>query len=286
MKLIAIDLDGTTVNSKKEISKENIEAIKKAQEQGHIVMALSGRAINGIKPELDKYGLNCHIGANNGASLYVDDNLLHMTFIKSEHYKRISLELEKEFVPFNMSTNNGVFAPRNWDERVEKVISSGAVPKENLQHRHYEMLTRSAEKKGHNLFDDVEDVVNDESIEVQKFLIVTLDPKQKERIEQFLSTIEEIGVASSTLNIDIMNKDANKGTALKCMADHYNIPLEDTVAIGDDSNDITMFQMAGLSIAMENASDEVKEYSDVVTFSNDEHGVAYAIHKYVLDRNA
>jgi hydroxymethylpyrimidine pyrophosphatase-like HAD family hydrolase len=58
--------------------------------------------------------------------------------------------------------------------------------------------------------------------------------------------------------------------------------LEDTVAIGDENNDIPMFKVAGLSITMGNAKEEAKEYSDVVTLTNDENGVAYAFEKYII----
>lgn len=75
MKLIALDLDGTTLNSKKEISEETLQAIKKAQQQGHIVMALSGRSEKSIHGQLTKYGLNCPVGASNGTALYADGKL-------------------------------------------------------------------------------------------------------------------------------------------------------------------------------------------------------------------
>ena len=66
------------------------------------------------------------------------------------------------------------------------------------------------------------------------------------------------------------------------MAQHFNIPLEDTVAIGDENNDIPMFKVAGLSISMGNVTEEVKYCSDITTLNNDENGVAYAIENYIL----
>ncbi|NGY88269.1 HAD hydrolase family protein [Bacillus megaterium] len=81
-----------------------------------------------------------------------------------------------------------------------------------------------------------------------------------------------------------MNIKGNKGNGLKVMAKYFGIPLEDTVAIGDQFNDIPMFKVAGLSIAMANAEQEVKELSDVITLTNDENGVAYAIDNYVLKK--
>ncbi|MEH7384616.1 Cof-type HAD-IIB family hydrolase [Bacillus sp. JJ1521] len=284
MKLIALDLDGTTLNSKKEISEETVKTIKKAQEQGHIVMALSGRAAHSITFELKKHGLNCIVGANNGASLYVDDDLISMITLTPEQHRKIIMELDKEFIPFNMSTNKGVFAPKNWEERLRKVLSSGLVPEENYSHKNFKIFTTPPHIYGHPIYDKTEEIIDDESITIQKFLILTFDPIQKKRIESFLNSIEGINIASATLNVDIMHVDAHKGSALKRMAEYYNIPLEDTIAIGDDANDIAMLNIAGLSIAMGNAEEEVKKYADLVTLTNDENGVAYAIEKYVLEK--
>jgi hydroxymethylpyrimidine pyrophosphatase-like HAD family hydrolase len=69
------------------------------------------------------------------------------------------------------------------------------------------------------------------------------------------------------------------------MAEYYNIPIENTVAIGDNFNDVPMLEVAGLSVAMGNADPSVKEIADVVTLTNNEHGVAHAIEKYVLTNN-
>jgi Cof subfamily protein (haloacid dehalogenase superfamily) len=284
MKLIALDLDGTTFNSKKEISKENIEAIRKAQEQGHVVMVLSGRAIDEIKPDLEKHDLHCPVGANNGSALYVDNNLVNMIVFQPEQINKLALEFEKEHLPYTMSTNKGVYAPKDWDQRLEKVFSAGVVPEEFHQIMDPEMFKNFQKQYGHRYFTQLEEIISNESISIQKFFITTLDPKQKKRVETFLDSIDEIYVASTSLFIDIMHHHASKGNALKYMADYLKIPIEDTVAIGDEINDITMFNVAGLSIAMGNASDAVKEHSDIVTLTNDEHGVAYAINNYVLNK--
>jgi Cof subfamily protein (haloacid dehalogenase superfamily) len=281
VKLIALDLDGTTLNSKKEITPETIQAIQKAQQQGHIVMALSGRSEKSICATLEQYGLDCHVGANNGTALFVDGKLIEMTALTQAQSQKIAFEVEKESVPYNMGTNKGSFAPRNWDQRLETVLSSGRVPTEYFENQYYKMFTTSPTVYGHSFFDQVEDVIHHH--DVQKFLILGLDPEQKDRLRANLELIEEITIASSSpFNLEVTHLNGNKGNGLKAMARYLNIPLEDTVAIGDERNDIPMLQVAGLSIAMGNAEDEVKAHSDIVTMTNDENGVAYAIEKYIL----
>ncbi|WP_042461554.1 Cof-type HAD-IIB family hydrolase [Neobacillus dielmonensis] len=283
MKLIALDLDGTTLNSKKEISPENLQVIKKAQQQGHIVMALSGRSPKSINMAIAKYGLDCPIGANNGTALYADGKLIELISFSRFQAQKIALEIEKEFMPYNFTTNKGSFGLKDWKERFDKVQSSGRVPQQYTESKHYKMFTTPPWEYGHTLFENYEDILNNQKIKVQKFQVLALDPEQKERLRTRLEAIEGTYVTSSSpFNLELTHINGNKGNGLKAMARHFNIPLVDTVAIGDEKNDIPMFQSAGLSIAMGNAEEEVKQNSDFVTLTNDENGVAYAFEKYIL----
>lgn len=284
MKLIALDLDGTTLNSKKEITNETLQAIQKAQQQGHIVMALSGRPQKSINATLAQYGLSCPVGANNGTALFVDGKLLNYISLTSSDIQQIVKELENEQVPYNFATNKGQYAPNNWNDRLQNILSSGRVPEEYYNNQYFKMFTTAPQVYGHTLFDDVYEIIHDSTFTLQKFLIITLDPAQKERLQSKLSSIEGIFITSSSpFNLEVTHIDGNKGTGLKMMAEYFNVPLENTVAIGDERNDIPMFNVAGLSIAMENAEDEVKKHSDVITLSNDENGVAHAFEKYILN---
>ena len=283
MKLIALDLDGTTLNSKKEMTEETVRAIKRAQQQGHIVMALSGRPFFSINMELAKYGLNCPVGGNNGTELYVDGKLEELISLNLSQSQRIVSELEKEKMPYKISTDISTFAHKDWLERFEEVVASGRVPKEHFAHKDYKMFTTPPHVYGQPFFNQPDEIVNKDS-HVVKFLIIALDPEQKKRMQKKLETIEEIYVTSSSpFNIEVMHLNGNKGNGLKSMARYFNISLEDTVAIGDERNDIPMFNVAGLSIAMGNAEEEVQKHCDIVTLTNDENGVAHAIEKYILN---
>ncbi|MFP9129478.1 Cof-type HAD-IIB family hydrolase [Niallia sp. BSM11] len=283
MKLIALDLDGTTLNSKKEISNETIQAIRKAQEQGHIVMALTGRSATPVISELAKYDLDLHVGGNNGTEIYANGQLIELTSLPLLQCQKIMLELEKESMPYKVCTNIRTFAHKDWLDRYEKVLATGLVPNEYLDHKDYKMFTTPPHVYGQSFFHNPEEILNNEST-VIKFLILGLDPIQKDRLRSQLELIEEIYVASSSpFNLEVTHINGNKGNGLKAMARFFNIPIENTVAIGDEINDIPMFQAAGLAIAMGNAEEEVKKHSDITTLSNDENGVAYAFEKYILN---
>ena len=72
----------------------------------------------------------------------------------------------------------------------------------------------------------------------------------------------------------IVNSNCSKGNAIKILIKYLNVPIENTIAIGNDKNDISMFEVAGLSVAVANASEDIKNKVDYITLSNDEDGVA------------
>ena len=82
--------------------------------------------------------------------------------------------------------------------------------------------------------------------------------------------------------LEVTAKHVSKENALIELANYYHVPLEDTMTIGDNYNDIPMLKMAGLGIAMGNAPSDVKKHAKVVTKTNNDHGVAHAVEDYVL----
>lgn len=90
-------------------------------------------------------------------------------------------------------------------------------------------------------------------------------------------------VKSSPYFFEILNKQADKGAALKHLAQHLGIKQEEVMAIGDNENDLPMIEFAGIGVAMGNATENVKQIANVITASNNEHGVAKAVEKYVLN---
>ena len=97
--------------------------------------------------------------------------------------------------------------------------------------------------------------------------------------ETFSSRTDVAMVVSFEHNFEMQHPDVSKGNALTKLAEHLNIPMKDTVAIGDNFNDVSMLKMAGLGIAMGNAEPEILAMAQSITRTNVEHGVAHAIHK-------
>lgn len=285
MKLVAIDLDGTLLSSNHEISDININAIKKAQEQGHIVAICSGRAPESVKSLLHTYKLNCPIAASNGTVVQVDEKVIGMTSIEKEKVTSICEVLDREQFPFRIYTNDGIYIPSNWESRAKNTLSDSGIPEEYRNHPHFERMLEHPQGLigGIKTFDSIHTLLDDESLLVQKFFVLTINPEKKTKLNNLLNEVENIGITSSApFNIEIMNKNGHKGIGLQTLAEYFNIPMEDTIAIGDNFNDIPMFEAAGFAIAMGNAEEDVKKVCDVTTRSNNEHGVAHAFETYIL----
>ena len=284
MKLIAIDLDGTLLSHKMEITEENLGAIREAQNQGNIVMICSGRAPEDIQQILNKYDLSIPLAGSNGSVVQAYGRVLQSVSMNREDIIETAEKLDKNKFPYRIYTNSGIYIPADWSERVELAMKQKQIKVEGLSDEIYQKITEQPQKSSLiNFFDHYSELFNKEELTIQKFFVLTLNASSKTALASSLEGISTIGITSSSpLNIEVMDQHGNKGSALKKVAEHYNIPLQDTVAIGDNFNDIPMLEVAGLSVAMGNAEPQVKAVCDVVTHSNDENGVAYAIKNYVL----
>ncbi len=89
---------------------------------------------------------------------------------------------------------------------------------------------------------------------------------------------------SKPLFLEAMALKANKGLALQVIAEHYGIKREEVMAIGDSYNDLDMIRWAGIGVAMDNARTEVKAVADYITASNEDEGVAEALHEFIIDQ--
>ncbi|MGU3370905.1 Cof-type HAD-IIB family hydrolase [Bacillus mycoides] len=283
MKLIAIDLDGTLLSGNKMISKENAEAIRKCQEAGHVVAICTGRSIVDIERLLLEVNLECPIIAENGALIYKDKKMMKRYPIQNIHALEIVEYLEESGMYYQLYTDKGVYVPHYGTESVLNEIEN--VKKSNLDVDLQELETIAALYIEHTAFHHVESCkeIVESDLYVHKLLPFSYDiEKLKKLKEKFLYNTDLAITSSYWHNLEINQYNAQKGNGLYTLAEHLNIPVENTVAIGDGLNDVSMMEKANLSIAMGNAVDEIKAICQYETLSNEEHGVAYALYKYVM----
>ncbi|GAE34746.1 Cof-type HAD-IIB family hydrolase [Halalkalibacter akibai] len=281
MKLIATDLDGTLLNEKSEVSSKNILAIRKAQESGIEVVIATGRSYEAAKKPLMEAGLSCPIICVNGSLVYLKSGEIIRTIpLDKESCRKIQLACESEHMYFEIYTSNGGYSV-NRDKFIHVLINmmkshfpnvETDVLKERIQQRFQDEKIQAT--------DDFDVIFNNPNIDVYKFLAFSLEDVTLHRVREQLKDEQDLAITSSGhLNLEINHRDANKGAALSFYANRLGIELEDVMALGDNFNDYSMLEIAGFSVAMENADPAIKELCDFTTKKNSEHGVAFAIEK-------
>ncbi|MFB3163923.1 Cof-type HAD-IIB family hydrolase [Neobacillus sp. 179-J 1A1 HS] len=284
MKLIAIDLDGTLLSEHTYITEENVQAIRTAQSQGHIVMICSGRAPEDIQEILKKYQLSCPLAGSNGTVVQAEGKLLGSVSMSRDNIMQIAKKLDDVRAPYRIYTNQGIFVPEDWSERVNTDLQGDTIKVDGLSDELFKRITEQPQQSDLiKYFRDYHELFGREDLKVQKFFILTLNHQKKSELTTYLSNISGATATSSgPMNIEVMDQDGNKGNALKIVADYYGISMDDTVAMGDSFNDIPMLKIAGFSIAMGNADPAVKQLCKTVTLSNSENGVSYALEQFIL----
>ncbi|WP_338449445.1 Cof-type HAD-IIB family hydrolase [Niallia oryzisoli] len=285
MKLIASDLDGTLLNEKGEISRENVEAIKKAEAKGlHFVVA-TGRSYDSAKRILTKAGISCPIICLNGAAAYdINGHLTRDIPLDTEACRKIVSACQRAEMYTELFMENNVFSsgkenflevaiemfknvmPNSTDEEIRQVVEK-RFQDENVQ-----------------FTDNFEKQLSDEKNRVYKVLSFSL--KEDKLSEAYNELKNEPGIiitSSGHLNLEFNHPDANKGLALQEYSNRLGIQMKDVMAMGDSLNDKTMLQSAGRGVAMGNAAPEIKELCKYTTKQNTEHGVAYAIEEMLKE---
>ncbi|MBN3553495.1 HAD family phosphatase [Fictibacillus nanhaiensis] len=283
MKLIAIDMDGTLVNRQLKVTKENSETIKDAVNDGHHVVIATGRSYDEAKHTLEDADLHLPLICVNGAEIRSEGwEILSSTPLTFQQYEDIKKILDEEDIYYELYTSKGTFT----DNR-EKAYE---VMKDIVLTSNPEATDDDVQKAALRRFrlglvsvvGDFDKLLSEKGIEVYKFLAFSSDTEKLKRAFQHLKGVESLAVsASADNNLEITNSEAQKGVAVQRYAELKGISLQDTMAIGDNYNDISMLEVAGFPVAMGNAVDEVKEMAAFVTKENDESGVSFAIKKFL-----
>lgn len=270
-KIIAMDLDGTLLNSKKQLSKRVKAVLRDCADRGiHVVLA-SGRARCGVVPLAKELPVVRYVLATNGGVVWdLEKNQLI--------YSR---PLDKEAV-LNLIDKVSPY-PVMYDVYVDGIGKSETKFLEHLEdygvHGHLRQLVLDTRE----LVPNIRQYVEEGNCPIEKVNLFFADVELRQRIRELLSGDERLSITSAIENnLEINAQGADKGDGLSHLAEYLNISREEIVAFGDGENDIAMLRFAGLGVAMDNAGEEVKRAADVVTKSNDEDGVAFAIEKYIL----
>jgi HAD-superfamily hydrolase, subfamily IIB len=267
-------MDGTLLNSRKKISEENKESIKKAKEKGVVVAISTGRIYNNAAFYADYIDLKAPIIAANGAIIIDNDGgEIFKGVIGYDTSLKILEILKKYKLTPHFHTHNSIYSGSMFQKLLGYVFSARGIPVD------YKI---SLENVGS--IDMWKKVLKEKEDEILKCITFSLNVRKINRAKEELRKITEIEVTSSyPFNIEINAAEVSKGNGVKVLSEHLGIKREEVICIGDNENDISMIEYAGLGVAMGNASNYIKEKADFVTTSNDNSGVGYAIRKFILE---
>lgn len=279
IKCIATDMDGTLLNSVQQVSKENKDAIVKAQAQGIEVVVATGRSYQEATYALAGAGLKCPVIGVNGAEVRTKEgDVISAISIDKQMARNAAKKLLEEEVYFEVYTNDGAYTI-DGDKAVSIIVDIivSANPDVNV-----EAAAAAAEKRVHegriHIIDNYDILFDDENYQIYKFLAFSFDSERLDAASKALSDFTDLNItASGHENLEITHKNAQKGIALEAFVKAKGIDLSETMAIGDNFNDVSMFERVGRAVAMGNAGFTIKSLCDVVTDTNDESGVAKAI---------
>lgn len=270
IRLIALDLDGTLLNTQKQLSEENRAALTRAARAGIHIVPTTGRFFDGMPDTVRALPFIRYAITINGAE--VADRRTGEELYKADIPLERALELMRYLdtlpVIYDCYQDNAGWISEHLKARIDSTVKDP----------HFRKMLHELRKP----VPELKAFVTERGRDIQKiqFFIPTPELRQ-ELLETLPKMYPDLAVSSSVSeNIEVNAAGATKGKALLGLAERLGIPREGTMAFGDGLNDLSMLEAAGVGVAMENACAEAKAAADYITLSNNDHGVAYAIEKF------
>lgn len=272
IKMIGLDLDGTLLNSRKELTEYTRTVLEKAIEQGVVVLVSTGRPISAVPEEFHKFpGMRYMLTANGARIVDVQKGeVIYENLLPVENAEKV-LDILREY-----DTIHEVFIDGKgytYAKGLENVYLYFTEP----GMAEYLLTTRTP-------VEDVCRTLRQMNKSADKVHGVFRDLQERRAALERLEHIPGIDVTAAFGNtIEINREGTNKGLGLINLGKLLGIRREEIMACGDGMNDYEMLKTVGFGVAMENGHSRVKEIADYITGTNDEDGVAKAIEKFVLE---
>lgn len=276
IKLFAFDLDGTVLNSRSMMDKETIDAFKKLDENGIKFVFATGRVTTSVAYFMEKTGVDNPLVANNGAAIFLNkDTLLKESYIDTDILKRLRDFAKTRGLYYHFYDLNTYYS--------EYLVNA------RLKHLEKEEDTGYGYQVNISISEDPIEQLSINNSKAFKFQIFADKEKGFNKDDMIRELVDEFGedlyvTSSGEYFIEIMAKNVSKWQAIMEIAQTLGIKKSEIAAIGDQDNDYPMIANAGLSFAMGNAIDSIKEVADYRVSNNDDYGVVEAIEK-VLELN-
>jgi len=268
-KLIALDMDGTLLDSKKRITPKTLEAIARASAQGKIVALSTGRCLAELKDYTSQLEGVRYLCCVSGGYMY---DLYENAFISSDCLPPETVESILEIT-------------REEDCMVQLMNAESIVSRADIDKMHlYGMgLYREMFRRVTTKTDSIYTYYRENAPAVNKICIYHRSPERREITIDRLRRLDIEVVRSETTSAECSKKGITKATGLIRLCGRLGISLAETIAVGDADNDLEALAAAGLSVAMGNARDSVKRVCAAQVADNDHDGCAEAIYRYLIN---
>ena len=260
--LVLADVDGSLVNEEKVLTTRAQNAVSLLRRAGIRFAITSGRPPLGMAMLFDPLALDTPIAGFNGG-LFVTRDLTILA------HKTVPVDVASQAIALirEHGLDAWVYRGNDW-----------LITKPDAPHAAREAWTVKFQPK-------VVADFGDELKDVAKIVGVSDDYDKVQRCEADARAAfgqHATAARSQPYYLDITNREANKGAVVEYLSSHLNVPADEIATIGDQPNDVLMFKRSGFSIAMGNASDEVKSQADATTDSYDNEGFAKAMERHIL----
>lgn len=243
--------------------------INRMTDLGHKFVLSSGRPINSVLAVAEEFGLigsGSYVSAFNGGLIY--DCYAKHTLLRSP----IPMKYARHI--FDHARDAGIHAHTYTATHI-------ACERETAELNHY----KEHIKMPVLIVDDVTTILTEEPMK-----IIVMDLSGREHLEKFRADLEiwarhkVSSTFSSPYLLEYGSLSSTKGNGVKYLCDYFNIPIENSIAAGDEENDVSMLEVAGIGVAMRNATNLTKKSADYVTQNDNNHdGLSEVIEKYVLN---
>ena len=257
-KIVFSDIDGTLLNSRHVVTPMTREAILGLEKRGIRFVIVSARSPSGIFPIMRKNGFRCPVISYSGAYILDEDGtVVYQKGMAQPKAKEIISFLETK--KFSLTWN--IFSGDDWivkDRKDPRIVRE-------------EGIVEACAREG-----SIDSVLPQEK--VHKILLICEEDQVPEIEMQLKENFPEVNtVRSSPILLEIMDLGVNKAEAVKILCEHWKSDVRETIAFGDNYNDMEMLQAVGCGVAMGNAPKDIQEKFEYVTKDNDHDVIAYML---------
>ena len=287
IKAVIVDMDGTLLDDKNQISEYTISVIKEFQKNGGIFVINTGRSYVSSSKILEKAGISCDYICLSGAAIYNADGKCVLNDVMNPDEVQVICEVEKKHTLYvDYITPEGIFSQCSKEFAKKHYLQEAKLlaEKQNKKFCEDEAIQKYQWILDMVHYDADMERLMDNGLLIYKAAIMAMDEQIVQTVKDEINSHPELSVAStSPVYCEINAKRVDKGLATVEYICMNGLFPEEVMVIGDSENDIPMFKMSfAKKVAMANATDALKQLSTDVTDSNTEDGVAHAIEKWAL----